>query len=279
MSDTGNKKPAKKKQKLMKVSEIDFKIMLLENRGPVLSDKERQRLESLKEQKALQARQGFNISKTAKVPSEWLGEINPAQTEMNTNENSPKSKMNSKGVIKQGYSNAFLQFRSEKKASLNSIDPKAKLDLNQVREEWKNMDDSAKAPYKKKAEEEKEQLGHNLRSYYLKKKSQISEDDKKKARLEADRKHKVKLRFTKAKALEESKQCSIRFQEILESKTKQMSEEVEMNESLKRSTGKTRLENSLAEELIKEKEAEIEKLKEKYRFLHRIHKFCSLSKQ
>ena len=260
---------AKKKQKFLKVSEIDFKIMLLENRGPDLSVKEIERLMSLKEQKALQERLGVNTKKTASVPTDWLGESHPDHQ---------GSKINSKGEAKQGYSNAFLQFRSEKKSLLTNTDPSAKLDLDQVREEWKNLDDAAKVPYKKKAEEEKLLLGLNLRRN-LNGRSLLSEEDKKKAKLEADRKYRQKCKMTKTIALDEGKQCTEKFREILDEKKQHMCEEVKVNENLKKSMGKTKLENSLTAEMLKDKEAALDKLKEKYRCLHRMHKTCSVFKQ
>jgi hypothetical protein len=60
----------KKKPKFTKVSEIDYKIIFLENKGSALSDKENERLKSLKEQKLML---GDNIGKTAKVPTALIG--------------------------------------------------------------------------------------------------------------------------------------------------------------------------------------------------------------
>ena len=278
MSETPSVRQVKtvKKPKFVKVTEIDYKIIMLQNKGSTLSDKENERLDSLKEQKALQESQGFQIIKTAKVPTEWIAGNTP---EMSTEFASSNSELNTKGETKQAYSNAFFQFRSAKKSSLISIDPAAKLDLNQVREEWKTMTDSDKIPYQKKADEEKKQLGKNLRKNYVEKRSQITKDERKKSRLEADRKYRIQSKIDKAKKLEEDGFCSKKFTEILKSKERQLSDEVKLNENLKINIGKSKTENSLVQEMIKEKEAEIEKLREKYRILHRIHKSCGLFKQ
>jgi hypothetical protein len=65
--------PRKHLSKFIKVTELDFKILILE-RNPKLSIKEKERLGSLKEQKMLQSSSsmGLNNLKTARVPSEWI---------------------------------------------------------------------------------------------------------------------------------------------------------------------------------------------------------------
>ena len=64
------KKP--KMPKFVKVSEIDYKILILKNRDSPLSVEENRRLESLIEQKAFQESCGLLINKTTKIPSEWV---------------------------------------------------------------------------------------------------------------------------------------------------------------------------------------------------------------
>ena len=64
-----------KMPKFMKVSDIEYKIIMLKNRGSALSDKESKRLESLEEQIMMHEQLGVRLNKTARVPSEWI--INP----------------------------------------------------------------------------------------------------------------------------------------------------------------------------------------------------------
>jgi hypothetical protein len=156
---------------------------------------------------------------------------------------------------------------------LNAIDPGAKLNLEQIRNEWKNLPNSLKEPYKKKAEEEKIHLGKKEN------KSEISEEERKKRKHETDKKFKLKVKTLQSKKLEEDELCSKKFDEILESKNKVMRKATELNEKLKVNEGKLNIENALVSEMIKEKEVEIEKLKEKYKMLHKVHKSCSLVKQ
>ena len=69
MSSAGN---VSKKPRFIKVSEIEYKIIFLENKSSALSEKEIERLNSLKEQKLMQESLGVNIRKTARVPTDWI---------------------------------------------------------------------------------------------------------------------------------------------------------------------------------------------------------------
>ena len=56
------------------VSEIDYKIILLEKIEP-LSTIENNRLESLRQQKAIKEKLGMNTLKTKKVPAIWVDSV------------------------------------------------------------------------------------------------------------------------------------------------------------------------------------------------------------
>ena len=226
MSSAGN---VSKKPRFIKVSEIEYKIIFLENKSSALSEKEIERLNSLKEQKLMQENLGVNIRKTAKVPTDWIAFNKNAEmctevkktaelptevkstTEMSTEvkngtEMSTEVKSTAEmaaevtsSTFKQTYSNAYLQFQSEKKQSLLLLNPAAKLNLTEVREEWRTKTDSDKAPYKKAACDEKKMIGINFRSNFKEKTKKISEEERKKLRTEADRKHKLKLKTIKVK--------------------------------------------------------------------------------
>jgi hypothetical protein len=276
MEDQQSKK-RRKVTKMVKVTELDYKILALE-RNPTLSIKEKERLESLRVQKRVASSVGLNTLKTAKVPSEWMGE-NGADKDKNVIENGVDKDKNvienggsSSRKNKPGYCNAFFLFRTERKAALTSVDPGAKLDLKEIRIEWKNMLDALKEPYRKKAEEEKIRIGKKV------KKVQLSKEERKTKKIIADRKHRLKIKMSQCKRLEDDNLCSQKFQKILESKTVLLKEDSELIEKLTVNEGKLKIENDLLLEMIKEKEGEIDKLKEMYRLLHRTHKLCSFTK-
>ena len=270
-----------KMPKFVKVSEIEYKIIMLKNRGSALSDKESKRLESLEEQIMMHEQLGVSLNKTARVPSEWIinspASIVGAESSCDGHDiNTTTSvEMPSEEKVKKAFSNAYLQFKSSKKTILKSINPAAKLDLKQVVKEWRSMTDDEKNPYKMKADEEKMMLGNNLR----RKKSQATEEERKQSKLDSDRKYRSQAKINKTKKLEEDTYCLEKFSEIIGRKEIQLNNAVKVTENLNKQIEKSKAENNLAIEMVGEKEAELDKLKEKYRILYRFHKSCGLLKK
>ena len=274
----------KRKSKFRKVSELDYKILILEN-SEVLSKMEQQRLESLKEQKALQDTLGLCIQKTVKVPIEWIpvDSSNDISVELN-NESFPEleeeiSEAQTKSPLKQGFSNAHIQFLKEKRKILNTVDTEAKVDLDKIREEWKSLPESARKPYKKLAQEEKKRLGENFRKNIKEQRSHLSSDELKKKKIESDRKYRLKVKLEKDQKLKDDEFCLNKFKEILEKKQGQVCDLVEEKKALEVNVSKLKAENSVTAEMIEDRDSEIDKLKDQYRTLHKTHKSCSLSKQ
>ena len=238
MSSAGN---VSKKPRFIKVSEIEYKIIFLENKSSALSEKEIERLNSLKEQKLMQESLGVNIRKTARIPTDWIFsevkktadlsvevkktayltvevkktvdlslEVKKAteqsvevkkptelSAEVNSSSELPTEVKNTVDMAarfdsskpKQAYSNAFLQFKSEKKKSLLLLNPAAKLNLTQIRKEWSTLTDSERAPYKKAACEERKLIGIDFRKNFLEKTRKISDEERKMLKTEAERKY------------------------------------------------------------------------------------------
>ena len=111
----------------MMASELDYKILILE-RSECLSGLEKLRLENLKEQKAFQASARIACIKIVKLPIKWVPQESPV-----------KSSYNKSVEVKdkEAFANAYLQFKKEKKNLLNKGVSGAKLDLKQIRHEWK----------------------------------------------------------------------------------------------------------------------------------------------
>ena len=192
---------------MVKVIQLDYKILALE-RNPTLSNNEKVRLESLREQKRVASSVGLNTLKTATVPRVWMSE-NGADEDKTVIENGESSSERNKP----GYCNAFFLFRSERKAAQTAVDPGAKLNLKEIRNEWKNMIETLKEPYRKKAEEEKIRIGKRV------KKDALSKEERQYRKIIADRKHRLKSKMSQCKRLEDDELCSKKFQQILESKT------------------------------------------------------------
>jgi len=273
----------KRKSKFSKVSELDYKILILEN-CEVLSENEQQRLESLKEQKAFQDTLGICIQKTVKVPIEWIAvdSSNDISVELN-NASFPEldeeiSEAETKSPIKQGFANAHIQFLKEKRKILNNVDKEAKVDMDEIRKEWKFLPESARKPYKKLAQEEKKKLGVNFRKDIKEQRSHLSSDELKKRKIESDRKYRLKVKLEKDKNLKDDEFCLNKFKKILEKKEEQVCELVEQKKALKVNVNKLKVDNSVTAEMIKDKDSEIDKLKDQYRTLYKVHKSCSLSK-
>eukprot|EP00092_Neocalanus_flemingeri_P085558 GFUD01107663.1.p1 GENE.GFUD01107663.1~~GFUD01107663.1.p1 ORF type:complete len:152 (+),score=38.21 GFUD01107663.1:119-574(+) len=134
----------KQKGKFKVISELDYKIIILEN-GENLSEDETKRLNNLKDQKALLCSREFNIPKTVKVPmnfgsSEHCSFSEPAEPEESNDE--PRN--------------------DDKSEERITVPP-----------------ESAKEPYRKQAREEKESLQNNFRKDITEKKNQVSPEERK----------------------------------------------------------------------------------------------------
>ena len=232
MNMSGTGKVTKKRQKFAKVSEIEYKILFLQNKGSPMSEIEERRLASLLEQKTLHEDRGLESLKNTKVPIDWIGdrfkeiskevtgvvnpivnpeanpEVDPAvdpvvEDALGENKLDGQSKYENENLedilennenpvnsekIKKTHSNAFLQFMSEKKSRLVASDPTGKLDLDRARSEWKSLSELGKTPFKRKAEEDLEQVKNRLGGKY-KPKPKITTEEKKKRKRKADEKY------------------------------------------------------------------------------------------
>jgi len=242
------------------ISEIDYKILALE-RSETLSNQEEMRLVSLREQKAFHLSSGTDIIKTVKVPCDWIYKEKPV-----------KASVDKPAKKKEAFANAFIQFQKEKKALLKKDNPEAKLDLNETRHEWKFLvSDSAKEKYKKLAQEEKSHLGESFRKTL---KERVSDEVKKQKRTESNNKYQLNVKRKKEKETKDKELCEVKFKEMLEKKNGQLCEIVKSNEALEKDLTAVKLENSVATKMIEEKSLEIEKLKDQYRVLYKMHKGC-----
>ena len=259
---------------MVMISEIEYKILVLK-RSDTLSEQEKKRLESLEEQKELQASCGVQIIKTVKVPKDWLSQDWVSQ------KLPVKASSNKAGemIKKEAFANAFLQFQKEKKELLKKENPEARLDLKQIRHEWKfQMSDSAKDQYRKLAQEEKAQLGESFRKTLMGKNIEESEEVKKQKRTHRNSKYQLNVKVKKEKLLKESEFCEVKFRDILNKKEGQLCDLIKCNETLETNLSSAKLANSVVAKMIEDKSSEIDRLRDQYRLLHKIHKGCKSNK-
>ena len=83
----------------------------------------------------------------------------------------------------------------------------------------------------------------------------------------------------KDKKIKDDEFCLNKFKEILEEKEVQVCELVKQKDALKVNVNKLKAENSVTAEMIEDRDYEIDKIKDQYRKLHKIHKSCCMSKQ
>ena len=172
-----------------------------------------------------------------------------------------------------------MHFSSSNQKSLLLLNPAAKLNLTQIRKEWSTLTDSERAPYKKAACEERKLIGIDFRKNFLEKTRKISEEERKMLKTEADRKYRLKIKAVKAKKEEEEQYCLGKFKEILAKKEVHLKDEVKEKHDIEVGLVKIKTENEIVQEMTKDKAAEVDLLKEKYRALHKIHKNCALFKE
>jgi len=245
------------------ISEIDYKILALERRE-TLSKQEEKRLVNLREQKEHHVSSGTDIIKTVKVPCDWIYKELPVKTSF---DKPPKKK--------EAFANAFLQFQKEKKALLKKDNPEAKLKLKEIVHEWNFLvSDSMKENYRKLAQEEKSHLGDSFRKTLKGRGVEASEEEKKQKRSDRNNKYQLNVKRKKEKETKDKELCEVKFKEMLEKKNGQLCEIVKSNEALEKDLTAVKLENSVATKMIEEKSLEIEKLKDQYRVLYKMHKGC-----
>eukprot|EP00092_Neocalanus_flemingeri_P009058 GFUD01009750.1.p1 GENE.GFUD01009750.1~~GFUD01009750.1.p1 ORF type:complete len:239 (+),score=77.83 GFUD01009750.1:132-848(+) len=231
----------KQKGKFKVISELDYKIIILEN-GENLSEDETKRLNNLREQKALLCSREFNIQKTVKVPLNFGSSKHCSFSEPEESNDEPRN--------------------DDKSEERITVPP-----------------ESAKEPYRKQAREEKESLQDNFRKDITEKKNQLSPEERKEKKLQSDRKYKMKVKLRKAKKDEDDDFCVNKFREILEKKEEKMCKLRKLNETTKLNIDRLEVQLSVTNDMIEEKDLDINKLKEKYRTLHKIHKTCNFLKQ
>ena len=169
--------------------------------------------------------------------------------------------------------------RKKRKNLLNKVDPDARLDLKQIIYEWRCLvSESAKEKYRKLAQEDEENIGDRFRKTFKAKTLDESVDDKQKKKSGRNERYRMKVKLDKINALEENKVCEIKFQQILDKKTVQIKDLDEVNKSLGLKLSDVKLRNSVETNIIEETSCELDKLKEKYRALHKLHKCCKSQK-
>ena len=289
---------------MKKITQIDYQIILLEKMGPNISAFEKCKLESLKEQKCLMATHGIELKATVvpKFPKKPL--INSKTSclksnELGIHEDVTQEDGIEKGVLKdvnkvsidtnnskekgdlirkksknsgQGVSSPYLMFQKHERELLNKKDPKAKLDLQTLRQTWSKMSVIEKAVYKEKVQLAKDELGEDFRRKI--KANALSAEEKKRRRKAADKKYREKMSQHQSEKKEEDSSLTEKLKEIILIKEKKLDQMLKYVGNLKSEVLEAQKKKKEVQEKFVEKDVEGMVLKEQFKALHKIHKAC-----
>ena len=249
-----------------RISELEFKIRLLEQRGEEsLSDLELVRLTTLREQQASQKEQGWVAKKTVPVKllarfhvpmckeaSKGSDNLNHTETGRNEEEDelSPRRKV-------PNISNFFVK---EAKKALLTENPKGKLNMKSVRDSWNSLPSDKKENIKKDiVDEQSLEAAAKVRK------------EKKKAR---DLGYRKKEKHTKGQEEEEKVNFLREFDEMLVKKQTKLANMMVEKDDLTSEIATTAGENKVMDRMISELEEEEIKMKSRIKEALNHHKIC-----
>ena len=224
-----------KMPKFVKVSEIDYKILILKNKDSPLSEKEKERLDSLTEQKSLQESCGLKLNKTAKIPSHWISDDE-------TSCNAPKTT-----------SSRLESFRETSKSVkidelTDVVEVNGSMELGAGKLGASNGSDCEKT----NKLSEKAQQNKLLRDKFY---------QKQKREAKAREKDQVKVNLEKLK-------------NIIAAKIEKKPKVKTLGEQLQSRLTSLQIETQAVDQLIKEREKSVVLMKEKYKLVYKHHNKC-----
>ena len=249
-----------------KISELEYKIRLLEQRGEAaLSDLELVRLDTLKEQQASQKEQGWVAKKT--VPVKLLAKFHvPVPKESSKGFDNLKDTETVKnaeeveGPPKKKVPNISNFFVMEAKKALLKENPKGKLNMKSVRMTWKDFPSDKKIIMKKDIVDEQ----------LFEVSAQVSKE-KKKVR---DLGYRKLEKETKAKEGEEKENFMREFDELLVKKERKLDNMMMRKVDLKSEIVTAVAENKVMVKMVSKLEVEEADMKSKIREVLNHHKNC-----
>ena len=284
------------------MSQLDYKIELLERRGSELEEVERNQLTSLLERRTLMVKLGIE-NKATFVPKfppilrnkRKTGEIlaNISQEKESTGNLSDAGQVDAQDIsikeleivsdgannIKQvihksgqGVSSPYLLFVHQHRLELDEIDPEESLDLEALSNIWKKMDRHDKKEYYEKFASEKESIGVRYRKDI--KANGLNEIEKQANRKETNKKYYKSIKENKLMKSEEDDEFTVKMKVILIAKENKLGDMMTYVESLKDEVEMTQRLNREVSLSVIEKDVETLVLKEQYKTLHKIHKSC-----
>jgi len=274
-----NKKRAKKKTS-EKVSELHFKIKMLESKE-CLSSGEMSRLKNLREMENMQTEMGIDLEKSVPVGvlKKFMIETKSADdTEVSNdddgvhNENlepsdSPESNEHSEpSQQKRKHSNVFNYYVSEMKKLHKEDFPKASLDMNEVTKSWKALSTEQKLGYKLMSEQVVEIADEN--------ESEVNQSLAKERKKERDRNYVRALAVRRNQEKEEKEHFIKDFEKILLEKKSKVEHLREKKNVVRKEIAMLVAESEVVQKMITEKDKEELALKSELRSLFGHHKIC-----
>jgi len=175
------------------------------------------------------------------------------------------------------FTGPFLLFKKEKIAMFKESNPNEKIGKDFAVEEWKMASTEQKARYYEQADVEKQELIKN-KSF----KKTIVTNKKNLEEIKQDKRNRNE-RYQKAKheaQIEKEKRFTMlqqKYKEILGKKMQKLAKLKEKNEKLDFMVKQAEVENSVVQQMVKDREGVLVSLKEKYLVLYKSHRSCSKS--
>ena len=274
-----NKKRAKK-QASDKVSELHFKIKMLESKE-CLSSGEISRLNNLREMENMQIELGINVKKSVPVGvlKKFMIETKSADdTEVGNNDDgdhnenlepsaSPESIEHSEpSQQKKKRSNVFNYYVSEMKKQHKVDFPKASFDMNEVSKSWKALPTEQKLRYKLMSKQVVEKVDENN--------SEVNQSLAKERKKERDRNYVKALAVRRNQEKNEKEHFIKDFERILLEKRSKVEHLREKKNVVRKEISMLVAESEVVQKMITEKDKEELALKSELRSLFSHHKIC-----
>ena len=275
MAQSEKKQKPVKKDTTEKVSELDFKIKVLEGRESCLSESEVTRLNNLREMHEMQKKMGLSVNKSISI-NVLKKFIPPAKRKRSGEEvdsieivnKKPKDskELNKSEDIKIKKVHSYNYFVREMKKKQKIDKTGGALNMEDITEAWKSLLPSEKLKYKTLAVDELAGGSGNTR--------EGKNEEAKEMKRERDRIYRKEMAVRKKEEEIEKKNFFIDFEEILKEKKNKVERMREEKEKLNKEISSTVTENEIIQKMTAEKVIEELAQKAKLKLLFNHHKDC-----
>lgn len=259
-------KTTRKTTHTRKLTELEKNIQFLEKKE-FLYPYEKLKLDTLKERQILL--HGPSISLTRDEIIESKSDDNERDN-INSVENNPADTSPEK--VKQSFPSAFILYKRAKVAEVKIQNPDYRVEKDFCVGSWSNMSDIEKKPYRDLAAAEKLKLGDRFRKNIKSKSKSLAE--KKEAKKLSNMKRRDMLKEEEKDSKEKEQICKKKYAEVLQTRQKKLISLKAKGESLTTSVSVIKVEISVIQNLIEDKDTQNSSTKQKYLSLFKTHRNC-----